>query len=320
MQELLEKRGLSDRFDLVRKFYNGYHFGNVTVYNPWSVINHLRNPTPEPQLHWVNTSDNHLIHKLLTQANTSVKQGLHELLDKSTEHTTTQLLQEHVPLKDIHKNSQHIWSLLLASGYVTAISHHREHGSLKRTVKLRVPNEEVLSIYTDLLDLWMQSERGEGASSLLEALVRGQVPEFFQGFQEFVEESASFFDTGGKQPERFYHAFVLGMTHYVRDRYFIRSERESGTGRYDLALEPKDKNALGFVMEFKKALDVEGSLQKSADSALQQIQDKNYHAELTSRGIHRIIALGFAFKGKQVALAHTTLPTTPSTSLVTPRT
>ncbi|MEM7495518.1 MAG: PD-(D/E)XK nuclease domain-containing protein [Myxococcota bacterium] len=132
----------------------------------------------------------------------------------------------------------------------------------------------------------------------------GEVEEFAAGFEQLVAESISVFDAGGDKPERFYHAFVLGMVTYLRDRYVIDSEQFSGLGRYDLALEPKDKSLPGFVLEFKKCLRPSDSLLETAQQALRQIQDRHYHVNLTKRGVETVIALGLAFKGKEAAVKH----------------
>ncbi|MEM7588679.1 MAG: AAA family ATPase [Myxococcota bacterium] len=307
-QALLASRGLTESLQHeVRCWYDGYCFGHETIYNPWSVINYLANPDDQVQLYWVNTSTNHLVHKLLTRADATVKQGLHELLSEAAHYSTTQTVREHVPLREVENDSKNLWGLLLASGYLTAVQAKEDSNSDNKIVQLRIPNNEVRRVYSSLIEHWLQGAQGINGASLLDALVSGQLQEFIEGFQEFVLESASFFDTGGKQPERFYHAFVLGMLQHLRDRYIIDSEQISGMGRYDLALEPKDKTAPGFVFEFKRALQADDSLQASAAKALQQIQDKQYHVSLMKRGAQTIIALGFAFQGKKVAIAHTTL-------------
>ncbi|MEM7403364.1 MAG: PD-(D/E)XK nuclease domain-containing protein, partial [Myxococcota bacterium] len=158
---------------------------------------------------------------------------------------------------------------------------------------------------------WLQGPaQGISGTAVVDVLLKGEIQEFAEEFQEFVLESVTYFDTGGKQPERFYHAFVLGMLQHLRDRYIIESEQTSGLGRYDLALEPKDKTQLGFVFEFKRALRADSSLQASAQKALQQIQQLQYHTNLFKRGVQRVIALGLGFRGKQVAIAHTELTQT----------
>ncbi|MEM7588753.1 MAG: AAA family ATPase [Myxococcota bacterium] len=307
VRQLLAERKLTRHFDNVRAWYDGYSFGCETIYNPWSVVNYLANPQDQAQLYWVNTSDNHLVYKLLSRADTTVKQGLHELLNEQTGYTTTQAVQEHVPLRHVENNPKNLWGLLLASGYLTA-NNTQESADNDKTVQLRIPNNEVRRVYNDLLNHWLHGENGINGVNLLDALTSGALEAFAEEFAQFVAESVGYFDTGGHHPERFYHGFVLGMLHHLRHRYVIRSERESGTGRYDLALQPKDPTKLGFVMEFKKGLRADGTLQHAAHKALAQIQDKAYHIDLRQRGIKHIIAIGLAFRGKQVAVAHAKLP------------
>ncbi|MEM7403629.1 MAG: PD-(D/E)XK nuclease domain-containing protein, partial [Myxococcota bacterium] len=262
--------------------------------------------------HWVNTSDNYLIHQLLTRANTDTKKGLHELLSASTNYSTTQIVKEYVPLRFLENDSAHLWGLLLASGYVTAATHQKKPGSLEHVVQLRIPNQEVMCVYNDLLRRWLTSGTGSSGTALLDALVAGQIEEFASYFKQFALESIGYFDNSNTQPERFYHGFVLGMMHYLQERYIVDSQRESGLGRYDLALEPRDKTLPGFVMEFKTCIDDTASLNDTAQKALQQIQNKQYHVDLAKRGVKQIIALGLAFAGKQVAIAHTELTQTSS--------
>ncbi|MEM7589626.1 MAG: PD-(D/E)XK nuclease domain-containing protein, partial [Myxococcota bacterium] len=177
-------------------------------------------------------------------------------------------------------------------------------------VQLRIPNQEVMCVYNDLLRRWLTSAAGSSGTTLLDALVAGQIEEFASYFKQFALESIGYFDKSNTQPERFYHGFVLGMMHYLQDRYIVDSQRESGLGRYDLALEPKDKTLPGFVMEFKTCIGDTMSLNDTAQKALQQIQDRQYHVELAKRGVKQIIALGLAFAGKQVAIVYKILTET----------
>ncbi|MEM7495288.1 MAG: PD-(D/E)XK nuclease domain-containing protein [Myxococcota bacterium] len=200
-----------------------------------------------------------------------------------------------------------MWGLLLAAGYLTRAE--KALGGSHKTMPLRIPNAEVREVYSDLAERWLGGgEAGEGGGmELLEALVAREVDVFVEGFVNLVRKSVSYFDTAGDEPERFYHGFVLGMTQYLRDRYHIRSERESGGGRYDLALEPRDKSMPGFVLEFKKGLRADGTLEQAADKALRQIKEREYHTDLLNRGVEQVIALGLAFRGKEACVAHATL-------------
>ncbi|MEM7495327.1 MAG: AAA family ATPase, partial [Myxococcota bacterium] len=232
VKELLRQRGRARRFPLVRQSYNGYRFGHgnpCEVYNPWSVINDLCKPTPQPGLHWVNTSTNHLVHELVSRADTTVKRGLRELMDEATGHTSKQPVREYVPLREVEHDPKNLWGLLLAAGYLTA-THVEESEDDSKTVQLRIPNAEVRRVYSGLINRWLRGGKsGDGGGiELLEALVMGNLEEFAAGFEQLVAESVSVFDTGGNKPERFYHAFVLGMVTHLRGRYVIDSEQFGG--------------------------------------------------------------------------------------------
>ncbi|MEM7496118.1 MAG: PD-(D/E)XK nuclease domain-containing protein, partial [Myxococcota bacterium] len=310
VKALLRQRGAADRFDVVRTWYDGYRFGReTTIYNPWSVINYLANPNDAAQPYWVNTSSNHLVHYLLTRADAGVKRGLRQLLDEENP-VTIQRVQQNIPLQELEADPENLWGLLLASGYLTL--HPRLEEGKENTAResaLRIPNKEVWEVYDALVRRWLRGgQKGSGSGTeLLDALVAGETDLFAEGFPQLVQESVSYFDTAGDKPERFYHGFVLGMLQVLRDRYHIRSERESGGGRYDLGLEPKDKSKLGFVLEFKKAPLADGTLEQAADKALHQIKEMEYHADLLARGVEEVIALGLAFRGKEVAVKHEAL-------------
>ncbi|MEM7402794.1 MAG: AAA family ATPase [Myxococcota bacterium] len=160
VKQLLQQRGHAQRFEAVQQAYNGYRFGGgdqpLMIYNPWSVVNDLLEPTREPGLHWVNTSDNHLVHKLLTQADAKVKEGLHELLSPTAQYTTMQIVQEHVPLREIAKDNKNLWGLLLASGYLTAAQTRENPDADNKIVQLCIPNNEVRRLYSGLVARWLQ--------------------------------------------------------------------------------------------------------------------------------------------------------------------
>ncbi|MEM7495793.1 MAG: AAA family ATPase, partial [Myxococcota bacterium] len=307
VKELLSGRDMADRLDAVRDWYDGYRVGAdepVTIYNPWSVISYVANPTQTPRPHWVNTSSNHLVHHLLTQADAGVKRGLRQLLDERNP-VTIQRVQQNVPLQELESDPENLWGLLLASGYLTLHPRGREgKENTARESALCIPNKEVREVYDTLAHKWLRGNKGGDGASLLDALVAGDVEEFAEGFVQLMRKSISYFDTAGDEPERFYHGFVLGMVHHLHDRYVIRSERESGLGRYDLALEPKEKSMPGFVLEFKKAPRVDGTLEQAAAKALAQIKEREYHADLLHRGVETVVVLGLAFRGKEVAVTY----------------
>ncbi len=153
----------------------------------------------------------HEVNQLLTHANTDTKKGLNELLSPSTNYSTTQLVKEYVPLRFLENDSTYLWGLLLASGYVTAVTHQKKPDQMEHIVQLRIPNQEVTCVYNDLLRRWLTSGKGSSGTALLDALVAGQVEEFASYFKQFALESIGYFDKSNTQPERFYHGFVLGM-------------------------------------------------------------------------------------------------------------
>ncbi|MEM7495519.1 MAG: AAA family ATPase [Myxococcota bacterium] len=160
VEKLVAARGLSNRFDAVRAWYDGYRFGAdapATIYNPWSVISYAANPTQTPRPHWVNTSSNHLVHELLSRSDTSVKRGLRELLDEENS-VTIQQVQQNVPLQELETDPENLWGLLLASGYLTLHPGHDKKKSAQEAA-LRIPNKEVKEVYGALVRKWLRGEQ-----------------------------------------------------------------------------------------------------------------------------------------------------------------
>ncbi len=303
---LLKAKNLLGCEEEVQTWYNGYRFGKTTVYNPWSVVNFVRSTSHEPKPYWINTSDNALIRRLLTRASLKVKQGLEELLQDG-QGSTEQIVQETVPLQDLENHAENVWGLLLSSGYLTRADSLAGVQGSARSIRLQIPNREVRGEYESLMRFWLEKVgKYEGGESLVETLLRGDIEAFGRGLSLYVQESLSYFDVALHEPEKVYQSFVLGMMQQVRERYYIRSERESGWGRYDLMLEPKDKSKLGVVLEFKRSWELE-QLQAVAQGAVQQIKDKGYSQELFSRGVKSVLAVGLAFCGKQLLVKHETL-------------
>jgi hypothetical protein len=190
--------------------------------------------------------------------------------------------------------------LLLYSGYLT-IDATPSYGV---PCQLRIPNIEVGELYkTMILDWFKTSIHEHKYRMLLSSLINGDIDTFSQIFKEFMISSVSVFDVPSEEPEKIYHAFILGMLIGLKDQYELKSNRESGLGRYDVMLIPKNVNDLGIIMEFKKVGRFEKTdLEEAVTSALKQIEDKQYAQELLDRGINRILYLGFAFEGKEVLI------------------
>lgn len=296
VQMLLQEYGLEKNSEELKQWYNGYIIGSCAgVYNPWSVLNCLADEGVLSP-YWVNTSENGLMKKLITCAPWDLKSDLEVLLKGGCIEKT---VEDGIVFSQLENNSEAIWSLLLFSGYLT-LDAKPQYGM---STKLRIPNREVEELYKSLIAEWFKTTLAEtNYRLLLKSLVTGDIDTFSQIFQKFFSSSISMFDTGGDAPEKGYHAFVLGMLLGLKDTYEIKSNRESGYGRYDVMLIPKNSDDLGVVMEFKKADNV--SLDDALVSALKQIEEKKYAQELEERGISRILKLALAFQGKKVAFAH----------------
>lgn len=293
---LLKEAGRHDQLQEVRNWYNGYQIGKAIVYNPWSLISYLEDPENECQPYWINTSGNNLIHQLLTGAGP----GTHAiLLDLINDGSVETLVYPQTTLRDL--DGKALWSLLLYSGYLTLQTRTRKGSRLYYS--LRIPNTEVKQLYQDIFLQWMDDRIGESkVADMLDALTKGDLEIFEHHFSRLVRETLSYYDTAGDAPERVYHAFVLGLLANLDYRYHVRSNRESGLGRYDLMMIPKDTNERGVILEFKLATDPT-NLDEQAEAALAQIQAKDYAAELKAQGVQAYTSLGIAFCGKEVRIA-----------------
>ena len=280
----------------IKNWYNGYNYGGQTIYNPWSIINCLYYQG-EIKPYWVNSSGNELIRELLLKGNEDLKNSLELLIQNQS---IEKKIDENIVFAEIESKSSSIWSFLLFSGYLSIVSSRRERGRL--FAELEIPNQEIKYIYEEIFLDWLEENIGSQKLSLmLNALTEGDVESFAQIFREFTINSLSYFDTSGSEAEKVYHAFVLGLLLNLRDNYQVKSNRESGYGRYDIMIIPDDKNKLGIIIEFKKISQFSSESKKEAlDSALQQIEEKNYQAELNSLGINDILKLAVVFSGKEV--------------------
>lgn len=297
VKELLEHCGFVDKLPEIGQWYDGYRIGSCAgIHNPWSVLNCIaENGALSP--YWVNTSDNALMKHLIAKGTDDLKADIEQLLRGDVVEKT---IEEGIVFSNLEQNPNAVWSLLLYSGYLT-IDTTPSYGV---PCRLRIPNIEVGELYkTMILDWFKNSIHEHKYRMLLNSLTQGDIDTFSQLFKEFMISSVSVFDVPAEESEKIYHAFVLGMLIGLKDRYEVKSNRESGLGRYDVMLIPKDSNNLGIIMEFKKVGRFEEvDLESAVLSALQQIEDRQYAQELLDRGVSRILYLGFAFKGKQVLI------------------
>lgn len=305
VKALLEEYGLADKHSEIKEWYNGYQIGACEgIYNPWSVLSCIANKGSLAP-YWVNTSDNSLMKQLITQGAEDLKIDIEELLKGGV---IEKQVEEGTVFSDLEKSPNAVWSLLLFSGYVTIAS----TATYGKPCRLRIPNTEISELYKSTVANWFEKTIHQNKYRLLlSSLTAGDIDTFAQIFQEFFVSSASVFDVTAELPEKIYHAFVLGMLLGLKDTYQVKSNRESGYGRYDVMLIPNNRHELGIIMEFKKIGRFEQSdLESAIVSAFKQIEQKRYAQELFDCGVQRILYVALAFEGKKVAIrskSHTSL-------------
>ncbi len=292
---MLHYFGLENSIDEVRRWYDGYQSGKCKVYNPWSIISLIKNKGIL-NAYWVNTSDNALIKELLKASSNKTKEEL-EIIIKGG--TVTKPLQENIVLTDLKQKVDVLWNFLLFCGYLT-FENPRLVGR-SHVAELSIPNEEVIDVYENSFKSWFETTVNiDSYTSMLESLVIGDVESFREFFAKLTLETLGSFDVTGTEPELFYHALVLGMLASLLQTHEVKSNRESGYGRYDVMLIPKDKTKLGIVIEFKKVhADRNETLESEAQKALKQLEDRKYETELRAQGFKKILKLGISFLGKR---------------------
>ena len=282
VEESLIEYGLEERLPEVQKWYNGYIFGGVRVYNPFSITNFLDRKKIMP--YWVNTSSNTLINKVLKEASSSIFEELSKLFQRETINKTIDVYSNFNELK----NTEQIWYLLTNAGYLTPVE-EIDFGKYS----IRIPNEEVHYFFErDFIRNFLGSV--DNFDRTLSYLLEGDFDNFTYELENIMLNSVSCFDFNSNSKESHYHVFILGMMLGLRRRYYIHSNREGGRGRYDLVVEPMDKSKNGLVIEFKVAKEKE-ELEKASEEALAQIEEKRYYEGLRDRGVERIILVGISF-------------------------
>ena len=297
----LEEYGLEEEKQNVKEWYNGFTFGKHTdIYNPWSILNFL--DKKKYDAYWANTSSNRLVSKLLREGNRHIKTELETLLNRESIQCA---IEEQLVYSSLDENETAIWSLLLASGYLKVVEKEETKiAGRRKKYTLALTNGEVFDMFVGMVHDWF----GKTESSyydFIKAMLRGNIKEMNIYMNYMTKNIFSYFDTGTKEPERFYHGFVLGLLTELMEDYYLTSNRESGYGRYDVMLEPKDKRKEAFLLEFKVYDgDEEKSLQDTLKSALDQIEEKQYETVLLVKGFpkEQIRKYGFAFQGKKVLI------------------
>ena len=290
VEKSLKDYGLEYEISKVKDWYDGYKFGDSEVYNPWSILNFLQDK--ELRAYWVDTSGNDLIKNVLKMTNKNIITALERLFNGEG------LRQNLSGTSDLSKilSDDEIWELLLFSGYLTI-----EEKIDQDNYILRLPNKEVKSLFRKTF-IETYIARGSKLSFLMESLIGNKIEDYEENLQEILLTSVSYNDTK-KGNEAFYHGLIMGMGLYLEGEYITKSNIESGLGRYDFSVEPKNKNKRAFIMEFKSTDSVE-KLEEVSKEALEQIENKKYDISLKQNGIKEITYIGIAFCGKQIKMSY----------------
>ncbi len=308
--------GLTDQADAVKNWYDGFTFGRAkNIYNPWSITNCL--DKRKLGTYWVNTSSNSLVSVLIRQGSKEVKMDCERLLAGES---IQKPIDEQIVFSQLYQDDNALWSLLLAGGYlkVLGVAGYDLAACADPTFgadtladdlptyTLALTNGEVLRMFRVMVRGWFSSNGASSAyQDFLRAFVSGNVESMNRNLNRVTQTVFSFFDVGGQEPERFYHGFVLGLMVYLDREYYLRSNRESGDGRYDVVLEPKDQKKNAIILELKVfEKEKEKDLEATVKRALEQIEEKAYDRELVARGFAegQIRKYGFAFDGKTVLI------------------
>jgi len=274
----------------VKDWYDGYRFGKSEVYNPWSILNFLH--AKELRAYWVDTSGNDLINDVLKIVRKDIIRDLKKLFDGEG------LKQNLSGTSDLSRllSEEEIWELMLFSGYLTVEEKIDEDYYI-----LRLPNKEVRRLFKRTF-IERYFGRGNKLIDLMEALTENRIEDYEETLQDILLKSVSYNDTK-KGNEAFYHGFILGMSLYLEGEYIVKSNIESGLGRYDVSIEPKNKNKRGYILEFK-ATDNVDKLEEISKEALKQIEEGKYSSTLRQTNTKEILYLGIAFCGKQIKVSY----------------
>ena len=296
MDKIIKDFDVQDQKEEIKKWYDGYTIGNTKgIYNPWSILNYLNRKELVP--YWVNTSSNDLI-KLILKNSVTVKEKIEQLLRDEEIEVPINL---DTVIVGIEQNEENIWGLLLGTGYLKVT----EVVDLATGIyKVKIPNYEIKFLFQTIVREWFNDKViGNNLNTILKDLITLNLKEFEKKFEILVRQMFSYMDVGENTAENFYHAFVLGMLVGLKDSYYVKSNRESGYGRYDIMLEPKDKNGNSFIMEFKVLENKEEkTIEDTIENAKKQIEERKYEEDLQERGYTNITKMVFAFKGKEVKM------------------
>lgn len=296
VREMAAYYGVPEKYDELCEWYDGYRFGKTEIFNPWSVINYFNNDC-EPRAFWQSTGSNEIIGEILGEADEDIYERLNLLL-QGEEFTT--YIDTSVIYPQIKKNPSSVYSFLLVAGYLKVVETATSFSG-DFMCKVSLPNKEIRHVYNkEILSKLDNVVPQSIAIAIQEAIFTNDSTALQKHLRKLLVESASSFDTVG---ENFYHGLVLGLCAMMSNRYIVSSNRESGEGRYDIQLMPKDDKMPGVLIELKAAKGADDAeLDELSKAALKQINDRSYDTEMKTKGIKKILKYGVAFSGKKVAV------------------
>ena len=281
-------------------WYNGYVWGKnqTVIYNPWSIVNYLSEDF-NLKTHWVNTSGNDLIKEMISNSSVETKKDFEVLLQDGS---ISKPIIADIVFDHLNQSENAIWSFFFFSGYLKITNQYQIDD--KPYGDFQIVNRELKSIFKDSVNYLFEKSKTETSfNQILHNLVNNNLNDFYLHFADFIEQSASYYDFADKEPERVYHALVLGMLVNLQSKYKITSNRESGYGRYDIMLHPLLENLPAYIFEFKKYDHrIDASFDDALDHAITQIREKNYANQLKAEGFKNIQLIAIAFKGKEVKM------------------
>ena len=298
IHKMMDYYGILDKEGELKEWYDGYKFGDEEIYNPWSVINYISKKCV-PQAYWVNTGKNEILEDVMQAASEDINEKLFSLLQGNR---VIARIDQTTVYRSLSDDPANIYSILLVAGYLKPLKKELQaDGSY--LCEVAIPNREIAAVYKSEILAYLQNVGAINKATsnmFVESLYANDIEKLQKSISEYVIKSVSFYDAG---TEGFYHGLVLGLIAMMDNQYMVKSNRESGYGRYDVSLIPRNKKMAGIIMELKYEKDLgDEGLNKLADEALRQIEDKEYVTEMKDEGVKDILKLGMAFSGKKVVI------------------
>ena len=292
VQQLVVYYGVPEKYEEICEWYDGYRFGQTDIFNPWSVIGYLDNQC-KPQAYWVSTAKNDVIGEILTKVSNETRKELHMLLQGQSVCTQVDTSVIYPELQD---DSASVYSFLLVSGYLKVVKKHLINGEY--ICEVAIPNIELFSVFRkEILSKMKHVIPPSTVMKIHEALYKNDAEGLQRELHKLLLQTVSYNDAAS---ENFYHGFVLGLCAMLDNRYYVTSNRESGEGRFDIGLMPRQQELPGILMELKSAKSMTEELKELAQKALEQIESKKYDVDMKMQGVHEIYKYGVAFCGKNV--------------------